>query len=258
MNSSTHDIIALNDLRITCLVGIHPHERITPQPLRIRIKLFFERKPGCFGASLAETVDYSFVCGDVAFVLEAGQFQLLETAAAAVAALVLMIPPADRPSIQPDGVEVTIEKPQALAGKAIPSVTILRYAHEMNYGLERNDFGHVHILHENRDCGVYLLHIPPGGKIPAHVHRQMGEAELVMSSGLELQGEPIEGGLAHFWPLDFIHQYDNPSDETRTILCVNRPKFDPADEIVVDAPREWPDSRPHRKRFFGLEQNLKA
>ena len=124
--------------------------------------------------------------------------------------------------------------------------------------LEQNDFGHVHILHENQDCGVYLLHIPSGGRIPAHVHREMGEAELVISTGLELQGQPIEAGLAHFWPLDFVHQYDNPSEAMRTVLCVNRPAFNPADEIAVEVPEEWPDSKPYRKRFFGMEQNTRA
>ena len=258
MNSSTHDMIALKDLSLNCLVGIHPHERIKPQPLQIQLKLFFERKPGYFGVSLSESVDYSHVCGDVEFLLEAGQFQLLETAAEAVAAIALMKPPVDRPSIQPDAVEVCIEKPQALSGKAIPQVTVLRHANEMKYGLEQNDFGHVHILHENQDCGVYLLHIPSGGRIPAHVHREMGEAELVISTGLELQGQPIEAGLAHFWPLDFVHQYDNPSEAMRTVLCVNRPAFNQADEIAVEVPEEWPDSKPYRKRFFGMEQNTRA
>jgi dihydroneopterin aldolase len=135
---------------------------------------------------------------------------------------------------------------------------VLRYAHEMQYGLERNDFGKVDILHENQDCGVYLLHIPAGGSIPAHIHRKMGEAELVMSRGLLLQRAPVDGGLAHFWPLEFVHEYQNPSEEERTILCVNRPAFDPADEIRVDPPTAWSDPLPHRKRFFGLEQNLKS
>lgn len=257
MNAATHDIIALQDLRVTCLVGIHPHERITPQPLEVQLKLYFERKPGYFGRTLAESLDYSFVCGDVAFLLEAAHFQLLETAVEAICATLLMTPPPDRPSIRPDAVEVSIEKPQALGGKAVPVVTVLRHVGEMQYGIEHNDFGHVDILHENQDCGVYLLHIPAGGQIPAHLHREMGEAELVMSRGLLLQGEPVDGGLAHFWPLEFIHQYDNPTDATRTILCVNRPKFNPADEIPVPAPEAWPDPRPHRKRFFGLETNLK-
>ena len=63
MNAATHDIIALQDLRVTCLVGIHPHERITPQPLVVQLKLYFERKPGHFGRTLAESLDYGFVCG---------------------------------------------------------------------------------------------------------------------------------------------------------------------------------------------------
>lgn len=256
MNATTHDIIALQDLRVTCLVGIHPHERVTPQPLVVQLKLYFERKPGYFGRTLEESLDYSYVCGDVAFLLESAQFRLLETAVEAICATLLMTPPADRPGLRPDAVEISIQKPQALEGKAIPVVTVLRHAEEMHYQVEHNHFGHVDILHENQDCGVYLLHIPAGGQIPAHIHKTLGEAELIMSRGLLLQGEVVDGGLAHVWPLEFIHQYDNPTDVTRTILCVNRPKFDPTDEIIVPVPECWPDPRPHRKRFFGLEPNI--
>ena len=39
MNAATHDIIALQDLRVTCLVGIPPHERITPQPWVVQLQL---------------------------------------------------------------------------------------------------------------------------------------------------------------------------------------------------------------------------
>ena len=83
----------------------------------------------------------------------------------------------------------------------------------------------------------------------------MGEAELVMSSGLLLQGEEVDGGLAHFWPNDFVHQYRNPTHVERSILCVNLPVFDPNDEIAAahDAPLLSADS--FCKRFFGLPQN---
>ena len=42
--------------------------------------------------------------------------------------------------------------------------------------------------------------------------KNYGEAELVMSRGLLLQGQPVDGGIAHLWPLEFVHQYDNPTD----------------------------------------------
>ncbi len=82
----------------------------------------------------------------------------------------------------------------------------------------------------------------------------MGEAELVMSDGLLLQEQPVPGGVAHFWPLELVHAYQNPTDMERSILCVNRPVFDRSDEIAIAAPDVWPDVEPFRKRFFGLPQ----
>ena len=114
----------------------------------------------------------------------------------------------------------------------MPVVTVLRHAEEMQYGIEHNDFGHVDILHENQDCGCTCCTSRPVVKSPP-TSTKSWEAELVMSRGLLLQGQPVDGGIAHLWPLEFVHQYDNPTDTTRTILCVNRPKFDPADEICA-------------------------
>ena len=51
----------------------------------------------------------------------------------------------------------------------------------MEYGKEVNHFGEVDIWHENDDCGIYLLRIPPGATIPAHFHAEMEEGELIMS-----------------------------------------------------------------------------
>ena len=64
----------------------------------------------------------------------------------------------------------------------------------------------------------------------------MEEHELVVGSGLLLQGKPVRPGLAFSWPRDLAHRYDNPTDVEQTILCVDRPAFIPTDEIEVPAP----------------------
>ena len=83
MNVSDFDCVELRELHASCLVGIHSHERLTPQPLVLKVRLFLERRPGAFGNSLEESMDYSHVAGDLAFLLEAGEYRLLETAAEA-------------------------------------------------------------------------------------------------------------------------------------------------------------------------------
>jgi FolB domain-containing protein len=252
MNTAQFDIVELRDLHVECLVGIHAHERLTSQPLVLQVRLFLERRPGTFGQSLEESMDYSHVAGDLAFLLEAGEFRLLETAAEACCAVVLGPQAPDRMGQKLEAMEVAIQKPLALGGRAIPAIRIFRKRGEFVYKQERNEFGLVDVLHENRDCGIYRLRIRAGGHIPAHFHRAMGEAELVMSDGLLLQERPVPAGVAHFWPLELVHAYRNPTDMERSILCVNRPIFDRSDEIPAAAPETWSEVIPYRKRFFGL------
>ena len=250
--NEAYDTIGLSEMQLECIVGIHEHERTTPQPLRIGVELHFERQPNAFGASLAESVDYSVVAGQVSFVLEIGKFRLLETAAEAICHLLLAPSPPDRPSRRPSSVSIRIQKPLALNGLAEPWVAITRHSNEVQYGKEVNHFGEVDLLHENDDCGIYLLRIPPGAKIPAHFHAEMDEGELVMSDGLLLQSQPIQEGMAHSWPKAFVHEYHNPTEHERSILCVNVPKFNPADErLVQNADLQSP--APYAKRFFGVE-----
>ena len=170
MNDS-YDTIGLAGMHLECIVGIHPHERITTQPLNIDVELHFERRPNQFGESLADSVDYSVVAGQVAFVLEVGKFQLLETAAEALCHLLLAPSPPDRPSRRPASVGIRIQKPRALNGLAEPWISIVRHASEMEYGKEVNHFGEVDIWHENDDNGLgqtsarqkaFVMDVPKG------------------------------------------------------------------------------------------------
>jgi dihydroneopterin aldolase len=251
------DTVGLTAMQLECIVGIHPHERATPQPLRIELEMHFDRKPNAFGKTLADSVDYSVVAGEVAFALEAGRFRLLETAAEALCHLLLAPAPPDRPARRPKAVSIRIQKPLALNGVAEPWIAITRHTDEVEYEKEINHFGEVDILHENEDCGIYLLRIPAGAKIPAHYHALMEEGELVISDGLLLQNEPAKSGVAHQWPKGFVHEYENSSDTERSILCVNAPKFIPSDERLVEGDElqqlvlQNPSS--FSKRFYGLE-----
>ena len=252
-----YDTIGLASMQLECVVGIHAHERMAPQPLHVALELHFDRRPNAFGTSLADSVDYSVVAGEVAFVLQVGKFRLLETAAEALCHQLLAPAPPDRPSRRPAAVSLRLQKPLALNGAAEPWIGITRNAEEMAYGKEVNHFGEVDIVHENDDCGIYLLRIPPGAKIPAHYHAEMHEGELVVSNGLMLQNEPVLAGIAHVWPKHFVHEYENPTDVERSILCVNSPKFIPSDERLVEPEvlnRSGLQSPvPHAQRFYGLE-----
>jgi dihydroneopterin aldolase len=105
----------------------------------------------------------------------------------------------------------------------------------VRYAIEDKPWGHVDVIHETRACGIYRLRIAPGATIPAHEHRATDEAELVVGSGLLLQGRPVLPGTAHRWPRGTSHRYDNPSATEQTVICVDRPAFDPADERETGA-----------------------
>ena len=57
--------------------------------------------------------------------MEAGRFQLLETAAQAIARLLLTAPAPDEERGLAQSVHVTLIKPEALPGSAVPSVSVL-------------------------------------------------------------------------------------------------------------------------------------
>jgi len=99
---------------------------------------------------------------------------------------------------------------------------------------EQTAFGAAHVLHEDETLGLYVLEIAPGHSIPAHSHRVMREWELILDDGLLLQGRPVPRGAAFAWPLGHVHGYGNPTPRPLRILCIDSPRFDPADEVPLD------------------------
>lgn len=227
------DIVSINGMQVPCFIGIHRHERHEKQTLLVDVEMHLSTEKSGNEASFSSTVDYSKIYGELKFLLEACHFRMLETAAQAICAYLLAPPPPDRFQAQIEAVTLTLKKPSALKSEAVPGLKVHRKKSDFSLTLEQNSFGEVDILHESTDCGIYRLRIPAGGTIPAHYHDIMAEGEMALSEGLLLQNEPLSAGLAHFWPLKFVHQYDNPTSEERTVLCVNRPAFIPSDEILA-------------------------
>lgn len=104
-----------------------------------------------------------------------------------------------------------------------------------DFEIERTAFGAAHILHEDDILGLYILEIAPHGTIPAHCHRVMRERELILDDGLLQQGRPVARGNAYAWPLGHVHAYHNPTGQPRRILCIDSPRFMPADEVPLPA-----------------------
>lgn len=228
------DIISIDGLHVDCVVGVYPHERAEPQPLRIDLAMSLDTAVAGAGQRLRNTIDYAMVASQIAFLLQSCRFLLLETAAHALSRY-LLAPPAvgeDRPRVQ--SVMLRLTKPHALGGNGVPSLEVRREARDVSLSHEAKAFGTVDIVHETTSEGIYRLNIAPGSTIPRHVHRQMMESEMVLGDGILLNGRSIAPGTVHRWPHDVAHRYDNPTDRWQSILCVDSPPFLPDDEIEVE------------------------
>lgn len=237
MTAPHSDVIAIRDLRVDCIVGVYPHERDTPQPLVLDIELFLDTEDAATSEHIARTVNYDLTAAQIVFLLQSCRFRLLETAAHALARYLLAPPAPGVRRAQVERVRIALRKPEALAGAAIPSLTIERTAEWAGvYAQEEKTFGVVDIVHETKDAGIYRLNLRPGGVIPMHVHRVMHESEMVLGEGLLCQGAPVPAGAVRRWPHDAPHTYENPTREHQSILCVDSPRFIPEDEIEVEGP----------------------
>lgn len=227
------DWIRISGLEVDCVVGVYPHERDTPQPLRLDVGLCLDTELSAKRERLRRTVDYAALSAQLAFLLRNARFRMLETAAHALCRYVLAPPALGERRAAVARARITLTKPTALAGVAVPSLEIEREASWVELTQEQKPFGTVDVIHETRDAGIYRLNVAPGQVIPLHVHRVMQEAEMVLSDGLLCQGQPVRAGTVHRWPKNAAHGYKNPTRRHQTILCVDAPPFIPEDEVAV-------------------------
>ena len=119
-DASVVDVVELADLRVPCVIGVHPEERHTPQDLVLDVRLHLDVTEAAATARLTASVDYARLAGELTFILQFGRFRLIESVAVAVARAVLHGQPMVR------AVDVIVTKPGALAGHGIPRVQVLR------------------------------------------------------------------------------------------------------------------------------------
>lgn len=231
------DVIELRGLTVDCIVGVYRRERVVAQPLRLDVALFLDTRAAAVDGALANTVHYGRLAGELRFLLEAGRFELLESAAETVCRYVLSPPTPDAPRAQARAATVRLTKPAALTGSAIPSLQVHRTMEEMAYASEDTPFGGVDILHEGAGYGLYRLRVKPHGAAPTRLQRQGEGDELVLGAGLLLQGKPVQRGTAFHWPRGFSRSYENPTSLELSLLCVDRPRLASMEETArEDAP----------------------
>lgn len=143
----------------------------------------------------------------------------------------LLLPPtphSNRPAISQATVSLLTDEP----------VHRTAMASAQQYPQEHNPWGSVDIIAEWSDVGLYRLNIDPHQSIPHHVHRHMDEQEFVLTDGLIGWNDPnppqvLRHGAHWKWPRLLAHGYHNPLSQIASVLCIDQPRFDPADEVIV-------------------------
>lgn len=103
------DQIRIHGLLLDCIVGIHAHERVTEQPLRVDLGLWLDTREAARTGRIAHTIHYGDVAEQVRTMLRFRRYRLLESAAEEVAVMLLGVHP------RLSRVSLRLEKPRALA-----------------------------------------------------------------------------------------------------------------------------------------------
>jgi dihydroneopterin aldolase len=82
--------IFIRDLVLACSVGVHRHERVTPQRVRINVDLGVRDEGADLGDDLANVVCYEQIANGVRAIVTDGHIGLVETMAESIATMCLV------------------------------------------------------------------------------------------------------------------------------------------------------------------------
>jgi dihydroneopterin aldolase len=120
------DRILIRDLRLRCLIGIHPEEREIPQELCIQVTLYTDIRKAARSDFIGDAVDYQKVTDHIVSFTETSRRLLLETFIEDMAHMIL------RNFAAVEAVHLRVEKPAALPLAQFAGIEIER---------SRKDFG---------------------------------------------------------------------------------------------------------------------
>jgi FolB domain-containing protein len=118
-NLPTGDWIHLRKVKVRCVLGVHPAERVRPRPVQMNISLECDTRLAAKSDKLDDTLNYELIEGEAIAIAKKGRFRLIETLAERVAKACLKHP-------QVRSVRVVVDKPAALAHTKSVAVEIER------------------------------------------------------------------------------------------------------------------------------------
>ena len=113
------DIVFVKDLRFKTIVGIGDWERQLPQTISIDLEMGWDIRPAARSKDIADALNYKAVSKRVETYVQESAFELVETAADSVAALLM-----EEFSIP--WIKVAIHKPHAVTGSKSVGVVVER------------------------------------------------------------------------------------------------------------------------------------
>lgn len=113
------DKIHIRDLKVLCIIGTNPHERVEEQEVCINITMECDYAAACQSDDIADTVNYKTLKDELVAYVGASDFFLIEKLAEEIASRCL----ADERVGQ---VTVSVDKPGALTGARSVAVEIER------------------------------------------------------------------------------------------------------------------------------------
>jgi 7,8-dihydroneopterin aldolase/epimerase/oxygenase len=84
--------ILVRDLVLKCLIGIHPHELLAPQRVRVNVEMAVLEQAGPLSDDIANVVSYEDVIEGIKYLLAQGHINLVETLAEQIGDLCLVDP----------------------------------------------------------------------------------------------------------------------------------------------------------------------
>ena len=114
------DRVFVRSLIVRAIIGIHPHERVTPQPVRISFEMETDIRTAARTDHIGDALDYARAADLVAALTRDGRFFLIETLAERIAERLLA-------EFRCEQVRVEVEKPEALADAASVGISIERH-----------------------------------------------------------------------------------------------------------------------------------
>lgn len=195
------DEICIHGLALRCIVGIHPHERITEQPLRLDLTLGLDTREAARTGKISRTIHYGEVAEQVSALLRFRRYRLLEGAAEEVAWMLLGI------YVRLEWLRIRVEKPRALEGVAeAASLTIVRTRDDLAQAEHASPHATTapnvmasaatsHVV--TREAELAIMQLEPNQELPLNLGGQR-RLLLVLGGAVEVDGEVVPMGK-HVW-----------------------------------------------------------